>query len=218
MAGFLGGRLGFAEVADDRAGSGDARVVVVEAKTGDGGDAVVTEDGLEGFGAAEVPGGARGAGGAEGFGGALDGGRDRARAGLFGEEDFVDAAAAGRELVGEGGGVAFADEEGAGSSAWSVRTSAIVLAVATALIAWMSEIMVGTIGPAAQELGLSKIFVGVFVVAVMGNAVEHATAIVAAMKNRMDLSLSIAIGSSVQIALFVTPVLGSPVFSSDRRQ
>jgi Ca2+:H+ antiporter len=69
------------------------------------------------------------------------------------------------------------------------------------------EIMVATIEPAAQELGLSKIFVGVFVVAVMGNAVEHATAIFAAMKNRMDLSLSIAIGSSVQIALFVTPVL-----------
>lgn len=82
-----------------------------------------------------------------------------------------------------------------------------MLAVATVGIAWMSEIMVGTIGPVAQELGLSKIFVGVFVVAVMGNAVEHATAIVAAMKNRMDLSLSIAIGSSVQIALFVTPVL-----------
>jgi Ca2+:H+ antiporter len=82
-----------------------------------------------------------------------------------------------------------------------------VLALATVGIAWMSEIMVGTIGPAAQELGLSKIFVGVFVVAIMGNAVEHATAVFAAMKNRMDLSLSIAIGSSVQIALFVTPVL-----------
>jgi Ca2+:H+ antiporter len=71
----------------------------------------------------------------------------------------------------------------------------------------MSEILVGTIEPATLELGLSKVFVGVFVVAIMGNAVEHATAIFAAMKDRMDLSLSIAIGSSVQIALFVAPVL-----------
>jgi Ca2+:H+ antiporter len=71
----------------------------------------------------------------------------------------------------------------------------------------MSEILVGTIEPATHELGLSKVFVGVFVVAVIGNAVEHATAIVAAIKGRMDLSLSIAIGASVQIALFVAPVL-----------
>jgi Ca2+:H+ antiporter len=75
-----------------------------------------------------------------------------------------------------------------------------VLAGATVGIAWMSEILVGTIEPATDELGLSKVFVGVFVVAVMGNAVEHATAIFAAMKDRMDLSLSIAIGSSVQVA------------------
>ena len=82
-----------------------------------------------------------------------------------------------------------------------------VLAGTTVGIAWMSEILVGTIEPATRQLGLSKVFVGVFVVAVMGNAVEHATAIFAAMKDRMDLSLSIAIGSSVQIALFVAPVL-----------
>ena len=82
-----------------------------------------------------------------------------------------------------------------------------VLAGTTVGIAWMSEILVGTIEPATHQLGLSKVFVGVFVVAVMGNAVEHATAIFAAMKDRMDLSLSIAIGSSAQIALFVAPVL-----------
>jgi Ca2+:H+ antiporter len=82
-----------------------------------------------------------------------------------------------------------------------------MLAGTTVGIAWMSEILVGTIEPATHEIGLSKVFVGVFVVAVIGNAVEHATAIFAAMKNRMDLSLSIAIGSSVQIALFVAPVL-----------
>jgi Ca2+:H+ antiporter len=71
----------------------------------------------------------------------------------------------------------------------------------------MSEVMVGAIEPAPHELGLSNVFVGVFVVAIVGNAAEHATAISAAMKNRMDLSLSIAIGSSVQVALFVAPVL-----------
>ena len=89
----------------------------------------------------------------------------------------------------------------------SVGRAALVLAGATVAIAWMSEIMVGVIEPTAHELGLSNVFVGVFVVAIMGNAAEHATAISAAMKDRMDLSLSIAIGSSVQVALFVAPVL-----------
>jgi Ca2+:H+ antiporter len=98
-----------------------------------------------------------------------------------------------------------ADEGGAGSSAWSVRTSGLVLAVATALIAWMSEILVGAIEPTAHEFGLSNVFVGVFVVAILGNAAEHATAISAALKDRMDLSLSIAIGSSVQVALGAGP-------------
>jgi Ca2+:H+ antiporter len=94
---------------------------------------------------------------------------------------------------------------------WSVRTSGLVLAMATALIAWMSEILVGAIEPTAHEFGLSNVFVGVFVVAILGNAAEYATAITAALKDRMDLSLSIAIGSSVQVALFVAPVL---VFAS----
>ena len=75
------------------------------------------------------------------------------------------------------------------------------------LVAWISEILVGAIEPTAHEFGLSNVFVGVFVVAILGNAAEHATAVSAALKNRMDLSLSIAIGSSVQVALFVAPVL-----------
>ena len=89
----------------------------------------------------------------------------------------------------------------------SVRRAAFMLAAATVGIAWISEIMVGAIEPTAHELGLSNVFVGVFVIAILGNAAEHATAITAALKNRMDLSLSIAIGSSVQVALFVAPVL-----------
>jgi Ca2+:H+ antiporter len=94
-----------------------------------------------------------------------------------------------------------------GKAVASVGRAASVLAAATAGIAWMSEILVGAIEPTAHEFGLSNVFVGVFVVAILGNAAEHATAISAALKDRMDLSLSIAIGSSVQVALFVAPVL-----------
>jgi len=90
---------------------------------------------------------------------------------------------------------------------WSVRRAVVVLAIATFGIAWMSEILVGAIEPAAQEFGLTKVFIGVFVVAIVGNAAEHTTAISVALKDRMDLSLSIAFGSSVQVALFVAPVL-----------
>jgi Ca2+:H+ antiporter len=100
-----------------------------------------------------------------------------------------------------------APEEEAHSPPWSVRRAALVLGVATAVIAWMSEILVGAIQPTARSLGLTSGFIGVFVVAILGNAAEHATAISVAMKNRMDLSLSIAIGSSVQVAVFVAPVL-----------
>jgi len=90
---------------------------------------------------------------------------------------------------------------------WTVRRAVLILGAATVAIAWLSEILVGAIEPAAQTLGMNDLFVGVFVVAILGNAAEHATAVTSAMKDRMDLALSIAIGSSVQIALFVAPVL-----------
>lgn len=90
---------------------------------------------------------------------------------------------------------------------WPVGKALLVLTVATGFIAWISEILVGAIEPSARQLGLSNIFMGVFVIAILGNAAEHASAISAALKNRMDLSLAIAIGSSVQVALFVAPVL-----------
>ena len=98
-------------------------------------------------------------------------------------------------------------EAEAGKAPASIARSGLELALATAAIAWISEIMVGAIEPTAHEFGLSSVFVGVFVVAIVGNAAEHATAITAALKNRMDLSLSIAIGSSIQVALFVAPLL-----------
>ena len=94
-----------------------------------------------------------------------------------------------------------------GHQPWSLSWSVTVLAVCTAAIAWLSEILVGTIEPTARALGLSDIFIGVFVIAILGNAAEHASAITAAIKNRMDLSVSIAIGSSIQVALFVAPLL-----------
>ncbi len=90
---------------------------------------------------------------------------------------------------------------------WSLGRSIAVLAIATAFIAWMSEILVGSVEQAAHAWGMSQVFVGVIVVAVIGNAAEHSSAILMAWKNRMDLSLSIAVGSSIQVALFVAPLL-----------
>jgi Ca2+:H+ antiporter len=96
-------------------------------------------------------------------------------------------------------------------SPWSRGRAIAVLSVATVLVAVMSELLVGALEHAAETLGLTQIFVGVILVAIIGNAAEHSTAVLAAMKNKMDLALSIAVGSSLQIALLVAPIL---VFSS----
>ena len=95
-------------------------------------------------------------------------------------------------------------EEGFG---WSIRRSVIFLFVAGAAVGLMSEVLVGSISEAAESIGLSEFFVGVIVVAIVGNAAEHWVAILVAYKNKMDLAVNIAIGSSAQIALFVAPVL-----------
>ncbi len=94
-----------------------------------------------------------------------------------------------------------------GVAAWSLPVALVVLGIATFFIAWLSEILVGSVEQAALHLGMSKVFVGIIIVAVIGNAAEHSTALMAAMKNRMDLSVGIAIGSSTQVALFLTPLL-----------
>ncbi len=96
-------------------------------------------------------------------------------------------------------------------AAWSVWKAITILALVTALVAFMSEFLVGSVEAARESLGLTEVFVGVIIVAIIGNAAEHSTAVSVALKNKMDLSLGIAIGSSLQIALFVTPVL---VFAS----
>lgn len=90
---------------------------------------------------------------------------------------------------------------------WPLAMTIGVMAVVTLLIVWMSEILVGTVEHASKALGLSNLFVGVVVVAVVGNAAEHSTAVLVAMRNRMELAVGIAIGSSTQIALFVAPLL-----------
>jgi Ca2+:H+ antiporter len=92
-------------------------------------------------------------------------------------------------------------------ASWSLARSLGVLGAVTVLIAWVSEILVGSVEHAAQAFGMSEVFVGVIVLAIVGNSAEQSTAVLVAVKNRMDLSLSIAIGSSIQIALFVAPVL-----------
>ena len=90
---------------------------------------------------------------------------------------------------------------------WSRSKAVIILLIATAFVALLSEFLVGTIESVRDSVGLTEVFVGVIVVAIVGNAAEHSTAILMAMKNKMDLSVGIAIGSSLQIALFVAPVL-----------
>jgi Ca2+:H+ antiporter len=98
-----------------------------------------------------------------------------------------------------------------GAAGWSVTKSLLVLIVATCLVALMSEFLVGAVEAARSALGLTEVFVGVILIAVIGNAAEHSTAVMMAMKNKMGISLGIAVGSSLQIALFVAPVL---VFAS----
>ena len=89
----------------------------------------------------------------------------------------------------------------------SLRNSLLLLLVATGGVALMSEFLVGAVEETAKAFGMSDVFVGVIIVAIIGNAAEHSTAVLVAAKNQMDLALNIAIGSSIQIALFVAPML-----------
>jgi len=107
-----------------------------------------------------------------------------------------------------------ADEEAdvaLGTQGWGLRRSLLVLLISTALVAVLSECLVHAVGEAAHALGMTQLFIGVVLVAIVGNAAEHSTAVLMAMKNKMDLSMNIALGSGSQIALFVAPIL---VFAS----
>ena len=90
---------------------------------------------------------------------------------------------------------------------WTVRRSVLLLAGAGLAVGVMSEILVGSIAETAEKIGLSEFFIGVIVVAIVGNAAEHWVAVYVASKDKMDLAVNIAIGSSAQIALFAAPVL-----------
>jgi Ca2+:H+ antiporter len=107
-------------------------------------------------------------------------------------------------------GVAAAEDEET-HAPWSRGKSIGILLGATVFVAIIAEFLVGAIENAAPAMGLTHIFVGVIVVAIIGNAAEHSSAIMMALKNKMDLSIGIAIGSSLQVALFVAPIL---VFAS----
>jgi Ca2+:H+ antiporter len=99
------------------------------------------------------------------------------------------------------------DEQHEHGDPWTVRRSVGMLFLAGVAVGIMSEILVGSIHHAAESAGLSEFFIGAIVVAIVGNAAEHWVAVIVAMKDKMDLAVNIAIGSSAQIALFVAPVL-----------
>ncbi len=89
----------------------------------------------------------------------------------------------------------------------SIRKSLILLALSTGGIVWMSEILVGSVEAVVSGLGISEFFLGIILVPLIGNIAEHLVAITTALKNKMELSVEIAISSSLQIALFVAPIL-----------
>jgi Ca2+:H+ antiporter len=90
---------------------------------------------------------------------------------------------------------------------WSRPKAIGLLVLATALVALESELLVGSLEPALADLGLSELFVGLILIPIIGNAAEHSSAVLFALRDKVDVTLEIAIGSSTQIALFVAPAL-----------
>jgi Ca2+:H+ antiporter len=103
--------------------------------------------------------------------------------------------------------VTAAEEHEEHESQWSVGRAVGSLVVASALAAWMSEILVGAAEGTGEALGMSQVFIGIVFLAIVGGAAESGSAIAMARKNKLDLTIGIAMGSSIQIALFVAPVL-----------
>lgn len=99
------------------------------------------------------------------------------------------------------------EAEVGGHAPWSIRKAVVILLIATAFVAVVAEFLVGAVESARENLGLTEVFVGVIVVAIIGNAAEHSSAILMAARNKMDISIGIAVGSSLQIALLVAPIL-----------
>lgn len=99
------------------------------------------------------------------------------------------------------------DHEDEGRATWSLKNAILVLVTTTVIIAIESEFLVGAVEPMTKSIGLSEFFVGIILIPIIGNAAEHSTAVLMALKNKMDVAVEIAIGSSLQIILFVAPVL-----------
>jgi Ca2+:H+ antiporter len=97
--------------------------------------------------------------------------------------------------------------EAAHHGGWSIRLSWALLIASTVLIAWLSEILVGAVEHTVAALGISEFFIGIIVVPLVGNVAEHVVAVQTAWKNKMELSMAVSLGSSLQIALFVAPIL-----------
>lgn len=102
-------------------------------------------------------------------------------------------------------------DEAMGMTGWSVKKCLIILLLSTIGVAVLSELLTHAVEEAAETLGMTQVFIGVILVAIIGNAAEHSTAVLMAMKNKMDLAINIALGSGAQIALFVAPMI---VFAS----
>ena len=109
--------------------------------------------------------------------------------------------------VGEAGALDGDDESGAAPRSHSTGRSVALLLAATVGVAFMSELLVGAVEETARQFGMNDVFVGVILVALIGNAAEHSSAILLAGRNKMDAVITIAVGSSIQVALFVAPVL-----------
>jgi len=105
------------------------------------------------------------------------------------------------------GASALAPEVPAEKPPWSMRTALIILAVTTLAVVWLSEILVGAVDAVMAASGLSEFFLGIILIPIIGNVAEHLVAVQMALKNKVELSLEIALGSSLQISLFVAPVL-----------
>ncbi len=97
--------------------------------------------------------------------------------------------------------------EDRGVATWSVRKALIILVVTTIFVAWLSEILVSAVEPVIEFFGITEFFLGVIVIPLVGNVAEHLCAVQASWKNQVNLSLAISVGSSMQIALFVAPLL-----------
>jgi Ca2+:H+ antiporter len=90
---------------------------------------------------------------------------------------------------------------------WNTSKASGILVAATLIIAWLSEILVGAVEPVVEAVGITEFFLGIIVIPLVGNVAEHLAGVQVAIKNRMELSLAISVGSSLQIALFVAPAL-----------